>query len=546
GDKPVVVSFNATASMDPDGTVTDYEWDFDGDSNFNEADNGEAAAQGNPTPTDVSYTVVGSFDATVRVTDNDGGKDTASVQISVSNSGPNALIQAGTLDGNVPFTVSFSAEMSTDPGGMIEDYEWDFDGDGLFNEVATEEETARGMSAPSDIDFNTPGDFNVSVRVTDDDGASDSDSTLISAHGWKVITVDDPDGNPAVNHCDMVLVDSFPAIAYCIIGTEVRYGISSTLDGADAADWTFLTVPGNTGQELSLAATVAGPAIASYLGGSSFDLTYQLADGDGSNLADWNPVVAPDTTGNTGRFPELRIVDGNPAITYWNSTDNQLRHIRSIDSRGDLIIDWLPAAIIHDAAADENIQPLETYDIIGGNPAVVYYYYDNPTDHLRFERSADTLGDGNADWTSGFNLQDDNGTGSWSCFGLKTLSGNPAVIYRNPNANQVHFRTASNAAGSAWNAGVLIAAATEVGTFGSFNLLGGVPALAYQTNANGDLKYVKSETAGGGAAADWDTVETIDSANFVGGFVKLLEVDGKPAVCYQDSTNSAIKYAIRY
>ncbi len=546
GDKPLQVNFNATGSDDPDGTVVDYEWDFDGDNNFGESDNGEDSAQGDATPLTVTYSAVGVFNAAVRVSDNDGGKDTAVLPITVSNTPPLAMIQAGALEGNVPFTISFTAEMSTDPGGMITDYEWDFDADGLFNEVGTEEETARGVVAPSDIDFTSPGDFNVSVRVTDDDNATATASTVISAHGWKVVTVDDPDGNPGINYSDMVTLDSFPAIAYCVIGTSVRYGISSTLDGAEASDWTFVTVPGNSGTELSLAATVAGPAIATHIGGASFDLSYQLADGDGSSTGDWTAVVTPDTTGNTGRFPELRIVQGNPTITYWNSTDNKLMQIRSLDNRGDLIIDWLPATVIHDAAANENIFFLGTYDVLGGNPAVAYYFYDNPADYLRFRRSSDNLGDNGTDWTNFFDLETNNGSGSWQTYGFATMSGNPAMIYRSDPDNGLFFRTAQNAGGTAWNARVQITTGAEAGSHGSFSLIGGFPACAYQTAANGDLKYILSETVGGGAPADWDTVETIDNANFVGSYVKLLQVNGRPAVSYVDSTIAAMKYAIKY
>jgi PKD repeat protein len=545
GDKPVVVTLDAGGSMDPDGDIVDYEWDFDGDNVFNESSNGEDIARGE-TPATVTYVAVGEYDATVRVTDDDGGKDTAIVHISVTNAAPNAVLQIATPDGNVPFTTSFSAESSTDVGGTITDYEWDFDGDGLYNEAGTEEETAHGNSAPADIPYDTPGEFTVSLRVKDDDNATDVATGVVSAHGWLTLVADDPAGNPAVNHCNLAVISGKPAIAYCIIGGAVRYGFADTVTGAAVADWTFYDLPGNTGQEVSLAETAVGPAVAAYLGGSSFDLVYQVAAGDGSDSGQWSSVVTVDATGNTGRFPELRIVSGNPAITYWNTTNNQMLQTRSITNSGDLPISWLGSVIIEDAAADENIQPLECYDLAGGNPAVAYYYYDNPADHLRFVRSSDALGDGAGDWTNKFNLDNDDGSGSWSCFGIQTMSGNPAIMYRDPNGNQTVFRTASNAGGTAWNAGLSIAPASEVGGFGSFLLVDGNPALAYQTNSDGDLKYVRSETASGAAAQDWDTVETIDTTNYVGAFVHLVMVDGKPAVCYQDSTLNAIKYAIRF
>lgn len=544
GPKVLEVDLNATGSNDPDSPITDYEWDYDGDGNFSEADNGEDTAHGNPLA-QASYSVVGIYNATVRVSDGDGGSDTASVQIDVSNTPPVADIQATPTEGNAPLLVDFSAEASYDPAGTIVETEWDFDGDGLFNETGTQEETAHNNGAPGNIDYPDVGSYDATVRVTDEDGATDTASITVTAHGWTVITVDDPAGATNINHCNLALVNGNPAIAYVNLGSGVRFGRSSSATGASPADWTFINVPGNSGEEISMAMTAIGPGIAAYSGSGSGDLIYQVAEGNGTDAAEWSSVVTVDSAGFTGRFPVLRLTSGNPAICYWDSTGSRILQARSIDNRGDIVIDWFPPAVIEDAGAGQNVQSLTAYDVIAGHPCTAYYSYTNPADQLRFRRSSDSVGDGNSDWASSFDLETNNGSGSWWCFGLQALSGNPAAIYRSGQNNAVFFRTASAADGSTWNAAVNIGSSNEIGQFGCFTLIGGVPALAYQTNANADVKFILSETAGGGASADWDTVETVDTTDFVGGHIKLIDLGGKPAMCYVDNTTLAVKYAIK-
>jgi YVTN family beta-propeller protein len=60
--KPTVESFNGSASSDPDGSVTRFDWNF-GD--------GQSLANGGPTPNH-TYTKPGAYTATLALTDNEG------------------------------------------------------------------------------------------------------------------------------------------------------------------------------------------------------------------------------------------------------------------------------------------------------------------------------------------------------------------------------------------------------------------------------------------------------------------------------------------
>jgi PKD repeat protein len=81
GAAPLTVAFDGSGSTDPEGRPLTYSWDLNGDGTF-----GDAAS---PTTT---YTSSGIYTASLRVTDDQGATDTASVTITVGNTAPAAVI----------------------------------------------------------------------------------------------------------------------------------------------------------------------------------------------------------------------------------------------------------------------------------------------------------------------------------------------------------------------------------------------------------------------------------------------------------------------
>jgi PKD repeat protein len=103
----------------------------------------------------------------VRVTDNSGDQDAAQREINVADSQPPvADLQASATAGDKPLEVAFDASASADPDGSIVDYEWDFDGDGSFNESSNGEDLAQGDSAPPAFTYQSSGTFDAAVRVS--------------------------------------------------------------------------------------------------------------------------------------------------------------------------------------------------------------------------------------------------------------------------------------------------------------------------------------------------------------------------------------------
>ncbi len=87
---------------------------------------------------------------------------------------PDAYASAMPNQGWAPMTVHFSAFGSESRVGSIVKHEWDLDGNGLYETDATE---AGGYVS---YYYAKPGQYTVSLRVTDDQGYSGSESTVVT------------------------------------------------------------------------------------------------------------------------------------------------------------------------------------------------------------------------------------------------------------------------------------------------------------------------------------------------------------------------------
>jgi YD repeat-containing protein len=156
------VTFDASDSIDPDGTIVKYEWDLDGDSeNGFETDGGTS-----PTFTR-SYAADGSLSVGLRVTDDNGAKTAVTNTLVINNRLPAASFTIAPNPALTGQAAGFDASASSDADGSISKYEWDLDGN-----------TANGFELDSGTDptvqrsYTDSGPVSIRLRVTDDDGAS--------------------------------------------------------------------------------------------------------------------------------------------------------------------------------------------------------------------------------------------------------------------------------------------------------------------------------------------------------------------------------------
>ena len=93
------------------------------------------------------------------------------ITYTAANQPPTAVITANQTNGPAPLTVSFDGTGSSDPEGKPLSYSWDLNGDGTFGD-------ATGSTAS--YTYTTAGVYHPSLRVTDDQGASDTGSVTVT------------------------------------------------------------------------------------------------------------------------------------------------------------------------------------------------------------------------------------------------------------------------------------------------------------------------------------------------------------------------------
>jgi PKD repeat protein/glucose/arabinose dehydrogenase len=94
------------------------------------------------------------------------------IQYFSANQPPTAVATATPTAGAAPLTVAFDGTGSSDPDlGDTLSYAWDLDGDGAYDDSTAAQPTYT---------YTTEGTYQASLRVTDSQGASDTDSVTIS------------------------------------------------------------------------------------------------------------------------------------------------------------------------------------------------------------------------------------------------------------------------------------------------------------------------------------------------------------------------------
>jgi PKD repeat protein len=141
------VSFDASASSDPDGTVSGYSWNF-GD--------GSPAVTG-VTPTHV-YAHAGPYTVTLTATDDAGLSATSTQVVTIGDRPPVATFTATPTSVGVGDIVGFDGSASTDPDGFVVQEYWFF-GDGT-----------NASGAFPDHSYAAPGTYTVTMGAVDDSG----------------------------------------------------------------------------------------------------------------------------------------------------------------------------------------------------------------------------------------------------------------------------------------------------------------------------------------------------------------------------------------
>lgn len=159
--------FNAEDISSPNGSIENYEWEFGDGSNVTK----NKSAQH-------TYSKVGTYTVTLKLTDEEGatGQVASTIEVITPESVPVAVITTDqewssedqvSIQGQVPFTVNFSATSSSDSDDNIINYEWDVDGDTKID----------GTGEEYEYTYQEAGIYNVVLYVEDSED-NQSEATI--------------------------------------------------------------------------------------------------------------------------------------------------------------------------------------------------------------------------------------------------------------------------------------------------------------------------------------------------------------------------------
>ncbi len=461
GNAPLAVSFDASGSHDADGQIIRYDYDFNDDGIWDAYDSLVAV--------EWTYASPGIHQAKLRVTDNAGAQafeiETITVN-AIDKEPPVADLQASPVAGNAPLNVNFNATGSYDPDGFIVRYDFDFDGDGIWD--------AYDSSSITAWTYLSPGNYEAKVRVTDDDGAQSTDVSDIAVNmSGNELPVADLQASPTSGESPLLV--SFDATrSYDPDGAIIRYdydfdgdGIWDAYDGPRTLSWT-------------------------YLHAGAFTAKLRVTDDAGAQMMDtititvysWHVIAADNSPNQVGEYCCLAVVNGRPAIAYYDNTVDDLKYMRALDPAG---VFWgTPITVDSSGLTGLHI----SLAVINGNPAISYYY--DTSDDLRYVRAANA--DGTA-WGVPVTVHSTGNVGLYTS--LKIVNGNPAISYRNVTNTDLQYVRANDANGSTWGSPAVVISAGDVGYYTSLAVVDGFPAISCFNETSDDLIFVRAADANG-------------------------------------------------
>lgn len=441
GVAPLNVQYDASGSTDADGTIATYDWDMDGDGTF-EVVAGVAA------PAVVNYAAAGNYTVSVRVNDNGGLADTATVTIVVTSGGGGAWTMQTIDTGNVGDFCSL-AMVSGRPAIAYQDAGA---GDLKYMRAADATGATWAIGSPMTIvsTLNNEGLYNSLAVVNGnpavsflDDGAGElryirADSADGSTWGDAAVTVE---VTAVWTETTLLVVNGNPAIAYD--NNAVMY--EQAVD-ADGTDWSGaarkVDGAGETGLFATMAVVDGSPAIAFMRTTPAVGALYMVRAGDANGAGPWQvPLELHADAGSidVGRHPSLGVVNGNPAVAYehWIGGGNaDPFYIRSNAVDGGAGTWDSPAPISLDAAAALDAGGFASLAVIGGVPQVAFYDYTSAT--LWHVRATDATG---STWLQAEEV-DNGGVGpndvGMYC-SMQDVGGNPGIAYFDDTANALKY-----------------------------------------------------------------------------------------------------------
>ncbi len=207
------------------------------------------------------------------------------------------------------------------------------------------------------------------VRATDASG---------NAWGTPVTVVSSGD---AGMYSSLAVVDGYPAISYFEYSNYALKYVRAT-DAIGSAWGSPITLDDSddlwVGQYTSLEVVDGYPAISYFVGDSLGNVGYlkYVRATNASGIAWGNPLTLDGP--HAGEYDSLAVVNGYPAISYYDASSGHLKYIQALDASGSA---WGDPVV---ADSSEAVGQSTSLAVVSGYPAISYY--DNYNGHLKYVR----------------------------------------------------------------------------------------------------------------------------------------------------------------
>ena len=189
-----------------------------------------------------------------------------------------------------------------------------------------------------------------------------------------------------------------------------------------------------------------------------------------------SPTTIDGATAMLGQFNSLQIVNGKPAISYYEEAKG-LKYIRANDADG---TSWGTPVVV------DNFGYYTSMLVVNGKPCIAYY--DNVNKDLKFARANDANGTA---WGTPSVVDASSTVGRFSS--LQFIKGKPAISYYEIGNGNLRYISANDANGTTWGTPVILDAMGDVGQFTALLMVNGEPAISYYDATHEDLKFIRNE-----------------------------------------------------
>ncbi|MCH7471857.1 hypothetical protein IIA79_02775 [bacterium] len=297
----------------------------------------------------------------------------AAVDISGNESALSEIGKAIMLPGSAPVLALATDIVSGRLGAVAmlsatgaESYDWDIDGDGVYD--ITDDTTGEAA-----VDTSATGIIRPSVRGVSDGPGGPGTSialggvSLIITGNTRPVASATADPQSGITPLDVTFVGIAEDAEDDVSALTFAWDLDG--DGIFEPDTDTLT-----------------PAVQKYADPGLYNAKFRVEDGQGawdvdtvgilSIVAKGYRLETPDSTDSVGQYTSLAVVNGRPAISYYDVNNGDLKYVRASDADG---ASWSTPLTLDSTG---NVGGFTSLAVVNGNAAISYY--DDTNDDLKY------------------------------------------------------------------------------------------------------------------------------------------------------------------